>query len=72
MKNAVFWDVTSCGSCKNRHFGGTSVPTRATQLDIPEDGISLNLDEYNTRSSSHRKRTVRVKRLYMRKAWRTE
>jgi hypothetical protein len=19
MKNAVFWDVTSCGSCKNRH-----------------------------------------------------
>jgi hypothetical protein len=23
MKNAVFWDVTSCGSCKNRHFGGT-------------------------------------------------
>jgi hypothetical protein len=23
MKNAVFWDVTSCGSCKNRCFGGT-------------------------------------------------
>jgi hypothetical protein len=23
MKNAVFWDVTPCGSCKNRHFGGT-------------------------------------------------
>jgi hypothetical protein len=23
MKNGVFWDVTSCGSCKNRHFGGT-------------------------------------------------
>jgi hypothetical protein len=22
MKNAVFWDVTSCGSCKNRRFGG--------------------------------------------------
>jgi hypothetical protein len=22
MKNAVFWDVTPCGSCKNRHFGG--------------------------------------------------
>jgi hypothetical protein len=21
--NAVFWDVTLCGSCKNRHFGGT-------------------------------------------------
>jgi hypothetical protein len=23
MKNAVFWDVTPCGFCKNRQFGGT-------------------------------------------------
>jgi hypothetical protein len=23
MKNVVFWDVTSCGSCKKRCFGGT-------------------------------------------------
>jgi hypothetical protein len=23
MKNGVFWDVTPCGSCKKRHFGGT-------------------------------------------------
>jgi hypothetical protein len=23
MKNVVFWDVTTCGSCKNRRFGGT-------------------------------------------------
>jgi hypothetical protein len=23
MKNAVFWDVTPCGSCKNRGFEGT-------------------------------------------------
>jgi hypothetical protein len=23
MKNGVFWDVTPCGSCKNRGFGGT-------------------------------------------------
>jgi hypothetical protein len=22
-KNVVFWDVTPCGSCKNRRFGGT-------------------------------------------------
>jgi hypothetical protein len=21
-KNAVSWDITPCGSCKNRHFGG--------------------------------------------------
>jgi hypothetical protein len=23
MNNGVFWDVTPCGSCKNRRFGGT-------------------------------------------------
>jgi hypothetical protein len=23
MKNGVFWDVTPCGSCQNRYFGGT-------------------------------------------------
>jgi hypothetical protein len=23
MKNGVFWDVTMCGSCKIRRFGGT-------------------------------------------------
>jgi hypothetical protein len=23
MKNAVFWDLTLCDSCKNRRFGGT-------------------------------------------------
>jgi hypothetical protein len=23
MKNAFFWDVTPCGSCKNRRFGVT-------------------------------------------------
>jgi hypothetical protein len=23
MKNGVFWDVTLCGSRKNRRFGGT-------------------------------------------------
>jgi hypothetical protein len=22
MKNAIFWDVTPCDSCKNRRFGG--------------------------------------------------
>jgi hypothetical protein len=23
VKNAVFWDITPCGSCKIRRFGGT-------------------------------------------------
>jgi hypothetical protein len=23
QKDGVFWDVTPCGSCKNRRFGGT-------------------------------------------------
>jgi hypothetical protein len=23
LKNGIFWDVTPCGSCKNRRFGGT-------------------------------------------------
>jgi hypothetical protein len=23
MKNGVFWDVTPCGFCNNRRFGGT-------------------------------------------------
>jgi hypothetical protein len=32
LKNAVFWDVTPCGSCKNRRFGGTSVLTRGIRL----------------------------------------
>jgi hypothetical protein len=24
MKNCVFWDVTPCGSCESRRFGGAS------------------------------------------------
>jgi hypothetical protein len=71
MKNAVFWNVMLCASCKNRPFGGTyrlhhqgdkngffpispillilttevlrsyetSVLTRATLRNTPEDGI---------------------------------
>jgi hypothetical protein len=33
MKNGVFWDVTPCGSCKNRRFGGTSASViRVTRI----------------------------------------
>jgi hypothetical protein len=42
MWNAIFWDVTSCGFCKNRHSSETSVLTRARLRNIPEDGILHN------------------------------
>jgi hypothetical protein len=32
MKNGVFWDVTPCGSCKNRRFGGTNQTYPSTEV----------------------------------------
>jgi hypothetical protein len=47
MKNALFWDVTPCGSCKDLATllmnvlcsSETSVPTRATRRNTLDDGI---------------------------------
>jgi hypothetical protein len=32
MKNDVFWDVTPCGSCKDRGFGGTDACCEEIQI----------------------------------------
>jgi hypothetical protein len=37
MKKGVFWDVTPCGSCKIRRFGGTAVRCE----DIPSISSQL-------------------------------
>jgi hypothetical protein len=39
VRYAVILDLTPCGSYKNQRLGGTSVLTRPTRRDIPEDGI---------------------------------
>jgi hypothetical protein len=57
--NIVFWDVTPCGSCKNKHFGGTyrlhhqdekNQPTRKT-LSVTNKCSMLQRWTNATRSS---------------------
>jgi hypothetical protein len=63
MRNAVFWDVTPCGSCKNGRSpilftlimealrsSETSVLTGATQRNILEEGILHSHHRKNLKS----------------------
>jgi hypothetical protein len=39
MKNAVFWDVPTCGTCKNRLFGAQKVFLRSVLQLLVSDNI---------------------------------
>jgi hypothetical protein len=48
MKNVVFWDVTPCGSCKSRLFGGMYRPHHQNEK-ISEQGTALAVtSKWNT------------------------
>jgi hypothetical protein len=55
MKNCVFWDVTPCGSCKNRRFGGMvflrSVRRLLVTASVPSSQILVTLMKEALRSS---------------------
>jgi hypothetical protein len=43
MKNVAFWDVGPCRSCVKRRSAETSVHTRSTRRQIPENDILQNI-----------------------------
>jgi hypothetical protein len=46
MKNAVFWDVTPCGSCKNQRFGGTYRSIiRVTRISELGTALALTIND---------------------------
>jgi hypothetical protein len=56
MKNGVFWDVTPCGSCKNRHFGGTQRLLLVPSSPIP---VTLLKEALNSSETSDLTRATR-------------
>jgi hypothetical protein len=52
MKNGVFWDVTPCGSCKNRRFGGLSASfIRVTRIGELETTLAVTSNRKGIRST---------------------
>jgi hypothetical protein len=43
MKNCVFWDVTPCGTCNNRRFGGRTPGLLVTASVVPSSPILVTL-----------------------------
>jgi hypothetical protein len=37
MNNAVFWDVSPCGSWDNRHFGSYKIHTAQNPVDVSQN-----------------------------------
>jgi hypothetical protein len=52
VKNGIFWDVTPCGSCKNRRFGGTYgyVPSSPILVTLMMEALSSSETSVLTRA----------------------
>jgi hypothetical protein len=67
MKNGVFWDVTPCGSCNNRRFGGTllflgsvrRLLVKTSVVPSPPIIVTLMKEALNSSETSARTRATR-------------
>jgi hypothetical protein len=61
MKNAVFWDVTLCGSFKNRRFGEPSASiTRVTRNDELGTTLAVTINRRRQRALQELRKSYRV------------
>jgi hypothetical protein len=51
MKNGVFWDVTPCGSCKNRRFGAYVVPSSPILVTLMNEASGSSETSFLTRAT---------------------
>jgi hypothetical protein len=62
MKNVVFWDVTPCGSCKNRRSGRTSglhhvlVTANVVPSSLPLVTFLRNVGSFKNHAAQHHRR----------------